>query len=714
METRQMFRALAAAFAVYFLYIIIYRTYFAPPPHVPLTPLEVASETASAATAPVGAASAAAAPAATQSAGLKFTAGASSAPLTLGGAAEDHLRLTLSPMGASLADLELTERSGADYRRRQTARGNEPYTLLHALDGPDGPIHSFETARVWLPDRQQAPWSLRDLAWNVVERTSHSVTFETQLHDADGAPLIVARKSYRFAPRSPLIEVSSTIENVSREPLRIGAEQTGPIGIRDESSTYDMRFVMAAWANAGSLSYKTHAHAALAKGEQRLLPAEQQSAFRWLALTNRFFAVCVRPMSPGDTEALGAIVGETALAPPLKGSHLGDLRSRWLTKVQTVVAGQSLSLNLQVYAGSKAYEDFAAASPDFVDRSKVGFDAVKDADNSCFCAFPWLTALMTWLLETIHAVIPNYGVAIILLVILVRTLLHPLAVFQQKSMFRAQEAMGRIQPRMSEIRERYANDRVKQNQEMMKVYAEEQVNPMAPMVGMVPMMIQMPIMIALWTALNADINLRHAQFDGWWIRDLAAPDSLIQFASPVTIPILGWLPLIGTIFQEIPSFNLLPILMGVSMYLQQKYMPKPNLAAKRDAAKASTGKPARDAMGMTPEEQLRQQQMIANMMSVMMPIMLYYFPSGLALYWMSSNIFGIAESLIVRRQLDQEKARRAAAPPPPPSGPTKPGLVAGFMKRMADQMEEVQRKADSISRNDPKTAQRDRKDKKRK
>lgn len=706
MDNRQMFRALAAAFAVYFLYIWVYRAYFAPPPASPSITPETANIVASSPT--TGAASAPA----TQSSGLKFTEGASSAPLTIGGGGDDHLRLTLSPDGASLASIELTERSGDRYRRRQDARGNEPYRLLLPLNGPDGQINSFESARVWLPDRQQDPWVLRDVPWSVVEQSPRSATFETRLVDATGAPLVVARKSYRFAANSSLIDIDFSIENVSGAELRIGAEQTGPIGIHDESSTYDMRLLMAAWANSSALSYKTFHRNALARGEQRLVPAEQQAAFRWLALTNRFFAICVRPRAATDVEALGALVGETALPPSDARIPPGDLRSRWITKVASVAPGAKMSLDLQVYAGSKAFTDFRAASPDFVDRSKIGFDAVKDADNSCFCSFPWLTGLMTWLLETIHVVIPNYGVAIILLVILVRTMLHPLAVFQQKSMFRAQESMSRIQPRLAEIRERYANDRVRQNQETMKVYADEQVNPMAPMVGMIPMMIQMPIMIALWTALNTDINLRHSQFDGWWIRDLAAPDSLITFASPVTVPVLGWLPLIGRIFHDIPSFNLLPILMGVSMYLQQKYMPKPNIAAKREAAKAAGGEQS-DAMGMTPDEQIRQQQMIANMMSVMMPVMLYYFPSGLALYWMSSNIFGIFESLIVRKQLDQEKARRAAAPPQP-AKPAKPGWFANMMKQMAEHIEDVQRKADDVSRSDPKTTQRERKDKKRK
>lgn len=159
--------------------------------------------------------------------------------------------------------------------------------------------------------------------------------------------------------------------------------------------------------------------------------------------------------------------------------------------------------------------------------------------------------------------------------------------------------------------------------------------------------------------MNTDVNLRHAPFDGWWIRDLSAPDALITFKQPVTIPILGWLPLIGKAFSDIPSLNVLPILMGISMYLQQKYMPKLAMAAKQEALKSNPQ--ATGPSGMTPEEQMRQQQMVANMMSIMFPIMFYYQPAGLAVYWMFTNVFGIVESLPPASRSDEKKPSRRPA-----------------------------------------------------
>jgi YidC/Oxa1 family membrane protein insertase len=217
------------------------------------------------------------------------------------------------------------------------------------------------------------------------------------------------------------------------------------------------------------------------------------------------------------------------------------------------------------------------------------------------------------------------------------------------------------------------------------------------------MLLQMPILVALWTALNSDIQLRHAPLDGWWIRDLAAPDALVQFGHPITIPILGQLPLLGRMFSGIDALNLLPILMGVSMWLQQKYMPKPSVHARPGATPkpGAAPRPAERRPGqLSPEDQLRQQRIMSYMMVFIFPLMFYYMPAGLNLYWMATNVFGIGESLIIRKQLAEEKARRERAGPPPP-GQRRTGLFARILKRLAEQAEEIQRKADDLGKPGP-------------
>jgi len=372
-----------------------------------------------------------------------------------------------------------------------------------------------------------------------------------------------------------------------------------------------------------------------------------------------------------------------------------DYLARMLTIVQQVEPQQTVSYAFEIYSGTKNARDLEDADPAYADRKQIGYVAAGDADSRCCCTFPVITAMMTWSLEAIYAVLRNYGLAIIVLVLIIRALLHPLSVFQQKSMYRMQEAQARLSPKLNALKEKYANDRQRLNQETMKLYAEEGVNPMAGVIGMLPMLIQMPILISLWTALNTDVHLRHAAFDPWWITDLSAPDQFIRFDHPITIPILGHLPLLGRMFSDIPSFNLLPVLMGVSMWLQQKYMPKPGLQAKLEAAKKTSTTHHR---GMTPEDQIRQQQMMAYMMSILFPIMFYYWPSGLNLYWFATNVFGIGESLLIRKQLEKERQRRAQAGPAAPPAKRSSGPVARFFQRMAEKAETLQKKADELAR----------------
>jgi YidC/Oxa1 family membrane protein insertase len=201
-------------------------------------------------------------------------------------------------------------------------------------------------------------------------------------------------------------------------------------------------------------------------------------------------------------------------------------------------------------------------------------------------------------------VIPNYGVAIILITVLVRLAMAPLMTKQMQSMRR----LGELQPRMKEIQERFADDRQRQSEEMMKLYRQSGVNPLG---GCFPMLLQFPVFIGLYYALQSSIDLRQAPFL-LWIRDLSAPESLF------TIPGLG-----------IPV-RVLPLLMGASMVLQSKLTP-------------TSVDPAQARMMMT-------------VMPVMFTVLFYQFPSGLVLYWFVSNLLGIGQQLFVNRGL----ARKAA------------------------------------------------------
>jgi len=232
---------------------------------------------------------------------------------------------------------------------------------------------------------------------------------------------------------------------------------------------------------------------------------------------------------------------------------------------------------------------------------------------------------MNWM----HVVVPNYGIVIIILVLLIRIALHPVTKKSQVSMMRMQKISNH--PDMIEIKQKYANNRQEMQKHIMQFYRDQNVSPAAGLTSMLPMMLQMPIWIALYRAIYANIDLRGAEFLPVWITDLSSPDALITFTNAIKVPLLGW---------QIESFNLLPILLGVAMFLQQKLMP--HQAAQQADSQAA-----------------QQQKMMMFMMPIMMLIFLYTAPSGLNLYIMASTFGGVIEQTVIRKHIREKEAEEA-------------------------------------------------------
>jgi YidC/Oxa1 family membrane protein insertase len=263
--------------------------------------------------------------------------------------------------------------------------------------------------------------------------------------------------------------------------------------------------------------------------------------------------------------------------------------------------GHSLTREYRGYAGPKEMERLEAMGG--------GIERAIDLGWSWFAP---MTRGFVWLLHALYSLIPNYGVAIILLTLLVRVVTAPLTVKQMRSM----ERLRRVQPRMKEIQEKYKDDRQKQSEELMRLYRVEKVNPLG---GCLPMLLQLPVFIGLFYALRSSIQLRHAPFFGW-ITDLSAPEVLF------TIPGIG-----------IP-IRVLPLIMGGTMFLQQKITPM------------QTPDPA-------------QARMMLIVMPVMMTVLFYQFASGLVLYWMMSNVLAILHQLWIGRNLGPPIATAEAGKP---------------------------------------------------
>ncbi|MBK9119833.1 MAG: YidC/Oxa1 family insertase periplasmic-domain containing protein [Phycisphaerales bacterium] len=637
--------------------------------------------------------------------GYALEPGQESPTVVLGGQPGNALRLELTPFGAGITTLEITQRApDGRFLFRNAPQEDAPYQLLQPASDGSRIRASFATNRLLVGTREEVELRLFDVPWALQEHDSTFARYSLTLRAADGGGLLL-NKLYRLRPDKPVFDVELTITNEGTQTQSFRIEQDAAVGIRREDPIWDMRRLMAAFRSGPGVELgrpRTWGDLKTAtldreRGSLRLLEADK-GPLLWTAVANKYFAVFTRPVNTTPNGDPTFVIGALGLVlDPHQAKESGDLLARLVLRPMEIAPGQTLHFPFEVYAGPKDAKNAGAANPVYADKLGLHYHLAMSADMRCACTFLWLEELMIWLMAAIHGIVHNYGVAILFVVIIVRGILHPLTVFQQKSMFRMQESMARIQPKMEALKEKYKSDPQSLNREMMKMWGEEGVNPFGSILAFIPLFLQMPILIALYTALNTNVNLRHAPFT-LWITDLSAPDALIDFGSPVALPILGWLPLIGTAFT-FNSLNLLPILMGFSMWLQQKYMPKPHLKARMEAAKANP-QPKR-AGGMTPEEQIRQQQMIAYLMAILFPIMFYRMPSGLVLYWMFTNIFGIGESLLIRRQIDREKqarAERATAGAPTDQAPRKAGPLSRFFRHIAEQAEELQRKADEVSK----------------
>ncbi|MGB1190276.1 MAG: membrane protein insertase YidC, partial [Pseudomonadales bacterium] len=249
----------------------------------------------------------------------------------------------------------------------------------------------------------------------------------------------------------------------------------------------------------------------------------------------------------------------------------------YTSTLKDIPPGQELTLGGSFYVGPKDQARLAEISD--------GLDLTVDYGFLWFIAQP-LFAALTW----IHSKVDNWGIAIILLTIGVKTLLYPLSAASFKSMAK----MRKLQPEMARLKERFGEDRQKFSQAMMELYKKEGANPLG---GCLPILLQMPVFLALYWTLMESVELRHAPFI-LWIDDLSVMD---------------------------PWF-VLPILMGISMYLTQMMQPEPP-----DPIQAK----------------------VFKFMPIMFTFLFLWFPSGLVLYWLINNILSVLQQLYVTRQLEK-------------------------------------------------------------
>lgn len=332
-------------------------------------------------------------------------------------------------------------------------------------------------------------------------------------------------------------------------------------------------------------------------------PVTPQGRVGWTGFTDIYWLAALVPQANALATAGYRSLGNTL--------YRADL----LYAPVTLAPGSAVSRGTQLFAGAKEmavldrYE--AAGVPRFSFAIDWGW-------------FRWFERPFLWLLQQLFALAGNFGVAIILLTIIVRAALFPIA---QKG-FASMAAMKAVQPKMKEIQTRFKDDKVRQQQEMQKLFKEEGVNPLA---GCLPMLLQMPILYALYKVFVLAIDMRHQPFV-LWIKDLSAPDPAM------ILNLFGLLPFTPPSFLGI---GVLAVLLGVTMWLTFKLNPAPA-----------------DPV---------QQQMFAIMPWVLMFVMAP-FAAGLLLYWTTSNILTIAQQKYLyakhpqlKKAVEEERAAAKAA-----------------------------------------------------
>jgi YidC/Oxa1 family membrane protein insertase len=321
----------------------------------------------------------------------------------------------------------------------------------------------------------------------------------------------------------------------------------------------------------------------------------------WLGFTDKYFAAALLPDTDAKVKARFS-AGEANGAP--------TYQTDYLLQAQTIAPGSTGTADARLFAGAK---EVSVVGINFLGDIDGGYNASLHLNHFDLLIdwgwFYFLTKPMFLGIDYFFHLVGNFGIGILIVTVIVKILFFPLANKSYASMAK----MKAVQPQMAMIKERYADDKMKQQQAMMELYKKEQINPLA---GCLPIAIQIPVFFSLYKVLFITIEMRHAPFYGW-IHDLSAPD-------PTNIFTLGGLiPFDPTILPVIGSFLHLgfwPAIMGVTMWVQMKLNPAP------------------------PDPT---QQMIFNWMPIIFTFMLAKFPAGLVIYWAWNNSLSVAQQSVI-------------------------------------------------------------------
>lgn len=412
-----------------------------------------------------------------------------------------------------------------------------------------------------------------------IDQAIYTADLSEDILDATGGPRSISfiyetpnkifiEKTYLFSPETYRIDLTVTVRNASSQILSDNLTLSLMTKAPEKVSRYG-------FSGPSALINNKLEKIAVKKIKDK---NSFNGLLKWVAVQDRYFIESIIPQTAAEA---GMYLFQN-------DNHLLEIQYRQGTSL--IPPGSQQKFEFHLFMGPKSTQVL----------KQVG-NQLEKAIN--FGMFDFIAKPCLWFMKRLYRVIPNYGLDIIIMTLLIKLILWPLGTKSYKSM----SDMKRLQPLMTEIRQKYKDDKKKMNEEVMALYRVYKINPLG---GCLPMIAQIPVFFAFYRMLYESIELRHAPFFGW-INDLSAPDRLFNFS--FSIPLME------------PPYGIpvLTIIMGASMLLQQKMTPTP-------------GDPAQAKMMM--------------FMPLVFTVIFINFSSGLVLYWLVNNIFSLAQQYYITKK----------------------------------------------------------------
>jgi len=447
---------------------------------------------------------------------------------------------------------------------------------------------------------------LGDVAFQVVSASEEKIVFEGTVRNESG-PLLKVVKTVWLPKDRFEIAMDVTFTNVSTGDVSFQYDIGAAEALHIENPRQPMINVRTArWRPQEVYAVRDRSYGKLDRDllwiEPSVKDQDAGASVLWAGLANKYFALLLLNQmeeGSGPSQLMLRATGQEIRVPVAAGvDPLPGASVRMVSAKMDLQPGETcVPQHFVEYAGPRRSDVTAQ-------YERYGFEFLYD--TGIFSPFSKVLMFMLYKLEDVTH---NYGVAIILLTVIIRVLLHPLTKKSQLSMYK----MQKLQPKIRELQTKYKGDKQKLAAEQMKMMRESGASPLS---GCLPMLVQIPNLIGLYQGLNAAFELRHAPFM-LWIQDLSEAETIFTVGS----------------FQV----HLLPILMTVAMYLQQVMTPQ------------------------SPDPQTQQQMKLMRFMPLIFAVMFYSLPSGLCLYWFVSTLLGMLDQWVINRHLKRHESQEYAA-----------------------------------------------------